>query len=103
MNDEEYINMIVYNICSLLSYNNDFFKNNYILDEKIYIDIYKLEIFKIYDNYINIINISNEYTKIKEYSDYIKKNYNNIIKSDIILINLESINNYYKLIINNKK
>jgi hypothetical protein len=90
---------ILYKICSLISYNNNFFsaKDN---NKLLFINIPELNIIKeqdllnnnIIEYYLKVID---DYTLFQKYSDNIITKYYNMVKSDIILINLENINTYF--------
>jgi hypothetical protein len=91
---------ILYKICSLISYNNNFFsaKDN---NKLLFINIPDLNIIKEQDFLNNnntieyYLKVIDDYTLFQKYSDNIITKYYNMVKSDIILINLENINTYF--------
>lgn len=97
INETDFINLLLYKITSLISYNNNYLKNKYIDD---IISIENLNLIKHKELfYIDIIEyylkVSEDLNIIQIYSDNLINNYYEIIKNDIILINLEYINIYF--------
>jgi hypothetical protein len=97
INETDIIQLLLYKITSLISYNNDYLKNKYIND---IISIEHLNLIKHKELfYIDIIDyylkVSEDLNTIQIYSNNLINNHYDIIKNDIILINLEYINHYF--------
>lgn len=98
-----FLDNIIFQIISLITYNNSCFKSLYIENTDLIINISKLKILELKDlNYNNnIIEIYNkiyqDYELIQNYNDLIINNNQKInkIHNDIIFINLENINDMY--------
>jgi len=98
-NESEHLNIFLYKIYSLLSYNNNYLKSQYINDNSIYINITELSLFKEKELYYNdnieyYLKAMDDYNTYQIYYNNLISKYNNIINNDIIIINLENINNY---------
>jgi len=93
------INLYKFNILSLIEYNNHFFKNLNI-DKYYNFNIFELNLFK--QHKFDIDLITDDYASIENYNNQIYELYkdvNNIIPSNIILLNLDEIKNNTLLIL----
>ena len=102
-NESEHLNIFLYKIYSLLSYNNNYLKSQYINDNSIYINITELSLFKEKELYYND-NIEYYLKAMDDYNTY-QIYYNNLIskfRQVKLKVNI-SLENLYRHKLNKQK